>query len=118
MIDCGASNNFISKDLFRVEETKAYLIEVGDGHMVKCQGKCAKLRFYMQQLEVIEDFYLFGLRGVDFVLGLKLLAGLREVKADFGRTELTVKRGLNNHNSREPLLGIHCLEAEIDPLIR
>ncbi|KAF1872447.1 hypothetical protein Lal_00016745 [Lupinus albus] len=56
MIDCGASHNFISKDLvdslqLRVEETKAYLVKVGNGHKVNCQGKCAQLRFYMQQLE-------------------------------------------------------------------
>ncbi|KAF1871765.1 hypothetical protein Lal_00020560 [Lupinus albus] len=98
MIDCGASHNFISKDLvdslqLRVEETKAYVIEVGDERKVKCQGKGAQLRYYMQQLEVIQDFYLFGLRGVDLLLGLKWLASLGEVEADFGRTEFTLKRG-------------------------
>ncbi|KAF1883871.1 hypothetical protein Lal_00038364 [Lupinus albus] len=98
MIDCGASHNFISKDLvdslqLRVEETKAYIVKMGNGHKVKCQGKCAQLRFYMQQLEVIPDFFLFGLRRVDLVLELKWLASLREVKIDFGRMKLTLKRG-------------------------
>ncbi|KAF1860282.1 hypothetical protein Lal_00037620 [Lupinus albus] len=98
MIDCGASHNFISKNLVDslqlwVEETKTYLVKVGNGHKVKCQEKCAQLRFYMQQLEVIPDFYLFGLGGMDLVLKLKWLASLGEVKADFGKTKLTLKKG-------------------------
>ncbi|KAF1886017.1 hypothetical protein Lal_00021297 [Lupinus albus] len=77
MIDCGTSHNFISEDLvdsLQLQETKAYLVKVGGEHKGKCQGKCAQLRLYMQQLEVIPDFYLFGLRGVDLVLELKMVS--------------------------------------------
>ncbi|XP_019427131.1 PREDICTED: uncharacterized protein LOC109335454 [Lupinus angustifolius] len=71
LIDCGPSHNFISKDLVEqlhlpVEDTKAYMVEVGDVHLIK---------------------------GVDLVLGLEWLASLGEVQADFGRMTLTMRRG-------------------------
>ncbi|KAF1888189.1 hypothetical protein Lal_00008102 [Lupinus albus] len=58
------------------EETKTYVIEVGDGHHIHCQGKCGQLKLLMQQLEVIQDFYLFALKGVDVILGLEWLENL------------------------------------------
>ncbi|KAF1891370.1 hypothetical protein Lal_00017002 [Lupinus albus] len=97
LIDCGASHNFITRELvnilqLKVEETHAYVVEVGDGHNVRCKGKWAQLKLSMQQLEVIQDFYVFGLKGMALVLGLKWLASLGEVKADFGRMKLTLKK--------------------------
>ncbi|XP_073225764.1 uncharacterized protein [Cicer arietinum] len=97
LIDCGASHNFIAKDSvdrlkLKVDDTPAYVVEVGDGHKVQNRGKCTQPQTILQQLEVIQDFYLFGLKGVDLVLGLDWLASLGEVKVDFGRMELTLMR--------------------------
>lgn len=47
----------------------------------------------MQRSEVIQGFYLIDLKGISLVLRLDWLASLGEVKADFDRLELTVKRG-------------------------
>ena len=47
----------------RVQDTPSYLVEVGDGHKVRCKGKCPKLKFQLQQLEIEQDFYLFTLKG-------------------------------------------------------
>ncbi|CAL0306354.1 unnamed protein product [Lupinus luteus] len=98
LIDCGASHNFISSELvgrwqLKVQDTSAYTVEVGDGHKIQCKGKCAEMKVLMQGLEIVQIFYLFGLKGVDLVLGLEWLAKLGEVKADFGKLELTVKKG-------------------------
>nr|XP_027188679.1 uncharacterized protein LOC113785810 [Cicer arietinum] len=98
LIDCGASHNFIATKLVErlhltIMETSPYMVEVGDGHKVRCKGKCAQLKFQMQNLEAIQDFYLFTLKGVDMVLGLDWLAGVGEIKADFGKLELTLKQG-------------------------
>lgn len=83
LLDCGASHNFIATELvdklnLRVQDTPPYLVEVGDGHKVRCKGKCPKLKFQLQQLEIEQEFYLFTLKGVDIVLGLDWLAGLGE----------------------------------------
>lgn len=57
LLDCGASHNFIATELvdklnLRVQDTPSYLVEVGDGHKVRCKGKCPKLKFQLQQLEI------------------------------------------------------------------
>lgn len=75
LIDCGASHNFIATELvgrlkLKVMETPSYLVEVGDSHKVRCKGKCAQLKVQMQQVELLQDFYLFTLKGIDMVLGL------------------------------------------------
>nr|UBX54614.1 transposon Tf2-1 polyprotein [Lupinus angustifolius] len=102
LIDCGASHNFIAPDLvnnmkLEVLDTPSYAVEVGDGHKVRCMGKCPNLLIKLQQMEVIQDYYLFELWGVDMVLGKDWLASLGEVKADFGKLELTIKQGPNVH---------------------
>ena len=48
LIDCGATHNFISKKLveklqLEVEDTPSYVVEVGDGHKIKCKGVCRKV---------------------------------------------------------------------------
>lgn len=98
LIDCGASHNFISRKLvdelqLLVEETPTYSVEVGDGHKVRCRGKCSQLKLMVQAVEVVHNFYLFGLSSVDVVLGLDWLASLGAVKADFGKMELTLRKG-------------------------
>ena len=45
LLDCGASHNFISSSLISIcglqqEDTPPFVVEVGDGHKVRCQGKC------------------------------------------------------------------------------
>ncbi|XP_057458944.1 uncharacterized protein LOC130749580 [Lotus japonicus] len=73
LIDCGASHSFISKKLvgeilLPVENTPDYTVEVGDGYKIGCKGKCSDLKLMIQSLEVTQDFYLFGLNGIDLIL--------------------------------------------------
>ncbi|XP_019459980.1 PREDICTED: uncharacterized protein LOC109359744 [Lupinus angustifolius] len=105
LIDCGASHNFISTKVveqlqLEAQATPRYVVEVGDGHKVQCQGRCAQLGFQLQGLDFTQEFYLFELEGVDVVLGLEWLAGLGEVRADFGKLELTLRRGEEVHTIR------------------
>lgn len=97
LIDCGSSHSFISQEVVQklrlmVEDTPSYIMELGDGHRVKCKGKCSKLSLLLQGMEIKQDFYLFTLQGVDLVLGLDWLSSLGEVKTNFGKLELTLSR--------------------------
>lgn len=96
-LDCGASPNFILKDLIskcglKQEATLPYVVEVGDGHKVHCQGKCQVFILDLQGLQIQQEFFVFNLGGADIVLGLKWLASLGEVKTDFGQLKLTIGR--------------------------
>ena len=96
LIDRGASHNFISVKLvkeLRLEVTSAnpYLVEVGDGHKIRCQGVCKSLSIELQELKFTRNCYQFELGGADLVLEVEWLAGLGEVKANFEKLRLTVK---------------------------
>ncbi|XP_057436668.1 uncharacterized protein LOC130729063 [Lotus japonicus] len=98
LIDCGASHNFVSQEIVAqlklpITPTATYTVEVGDGFKISCQGRCDGQLINIQGVLVQQKYYLFGLKGIDFVLGLDWLAGLGEVKADFGKLQLTIKQG-------------------------
>ncbi|XP_027905740.1 uncharacterized protein K02A2.6-like [Vigna unguiculata] len=98
LLDCGASYNFISSSLIsrcglQQEDTPPFVVEVGDGHKVRCQGKCQGFLLDLQGFQVQQQFFVFDLSGADIVLGLEWLASLGEVKADFGQLKLTIRKG-------------------------
>lgn len=96
LVDSGASHNFISGDLvnslgLQPEETKEYAVEVGDGHMIKRKGMCRNVELKLLNMDVIQNFYLFELGGVDVVLGYEWLEGLGDIQANFREHLLKVK---------------------------
>lgn len=102
LIDCGASHNFISYNLIvrcglPIQPTLPYMVEVEDGHKVRCQGKCQGLTLEVQGVQIQQDFFVFSLCGADVVLGLEWLATLGEVRADFGNLKLSIGKGPVEH---------------------
>ncbi|WVZ20256.1 hypothetical protein V8G54_007578 [Vigna mungo] len=102
LLDCGASHNFISPDLIarcglHQEPTLPYVVEVGDGHKVHCQGKCHGFILEVQGMKIQQEFFVFTLGGADVILGLEWLASLGEVRADFGNLRLTIGKGNEEH---------------------
>ena len=96
LIDCGATHNFISKELveklqLKVDDTPSYVVEVGDGHKIKCKGVCREVRLKVQEVPVQQQFFLFGLEGIDMVLGTDWLASLGEIRANFEEQTLVLK---------------------------
>ncbi|RDX89832.1 hypothetical protein CR513_28390, partial [Mucuna pruriens] len=85
--------NFISIEL--VEKLKLpitkipYFVKVGDQHKIKCsKGELVGARCTDSTKQ-----FLFGLGGVDVVLGLEWLAGLGEIRANFDDLTLQVNIG-------------------------
>ena len=96
LIDCGATHNFIATMLvnelnLEVTSTSPYMVEVGDGHKVKCQGLCRDLWIEFQELKFTQNCYLFDLGGADLVLGVEWLASLGKVEANFEKLTLAVR---------------------------
>lgn len=87
LIDCGTTHNFISKELvkklqLKVDDTPLYVVEVGDGHKIKCKVVRREVPLKVQEVPVQQQFFLFGLGGVDMVLGMEWLASLGEIRAN------------------------------------
>lgn len=60
LIDCGGSHNFISKELVErlqltVQDTP-YMVEVGDGHKIRCRVKCKRIVDSDTDLKIKQDF--------------------------------------------------------------
>ena len=56
-----------------MDDTPAYVVEVGDGHKIKCKGVCREVPLKVQEVPVQQQFFLIGLGGVDMVLGMEWL---------------------------------------------
>jgi len=87
------SHELISKCRLQQEQTRPYVVEVGDGHKVQCQRKCKGFILDLQGLKIQQDFFVFVVGGADMVLGLEWLASLGEVRADFRNLRLTIRKG-------------------------
>lgn len=58
LVDCGASNAFISKKLvenlqLEVVETPEFVVEVGNGEKVKNKGVCQQLKVEIQRVPIV-----------------------------------------------------------------
>jgi len=81
----------VDKLQLKVEDTPSYVVEVGDGHKIKCKGVCREVALKVQEVKVQQQFFLFGLGGVDVGLGMEWLASLGEIRANFEQLTLALK---------------------------
>jgi len=96
LIDCGATSNFISKELVQelqlpVKPTPEFVVEVGNGDKISNRGVCKDLQLEVQGLNIVQNFFLLDLGGTEVVLGMEWLASLGDVEANF--KNLTIKWG-------------------------
>lgn len=88
LIDSGATHNFIFEKL--VVELKIlvrkvrYTVVLGDDRKVSGIERCAGLQLTLPELVIRQNFLPFCLGGVDVILGMEWLKGLREVKINWG----------------------------------
>ncbi|WVZ17654.1 hypothetical protein V8G54_010636 [Vigna mungo] len=80
LIDSGASHNFISQELV-------------DGQKKKISGCCKRVILELGSIEIVENFYLFKVEGVDVILGIEWLKKLGEVTVDWGKLTMVYRQG-------------------------
>lgn len=88
LVDCGATSNFISKELMeelklKVEDTPEYFVEVGIGAKVRNWGIYKHLNMKIQGVGVKQNFFILELEGKKVVLGMDWLAILGDIEANF-----------------------------------
>lgn len=88
LIDSGASHNFIAKELaaklvIPVTATASFGVRLGDDHRKLSQGCCKTVQFQLADHQLVNDFFLFELGGVDVSHGIAWLETLREVKTNW-----------------------------------
>lgn len=90
MIDNEASHCFLSKLLVEeaglaIMDTPPFGVCLGDGHRSVSQGMCKGEGLDLGTITVEVDGFLFGLGGVDVILGVSWLEQLGEVKLHWGK---------------------------------
>nr|KYP32786.1 hypothetical protein KK1_046428 [Cajanus cajan] len=106
LVDSGASHNFVSRRVVKalnlpVQDTSSVSIRLGDGHRVLTKGTC-NLKVDLGPMEASVTAYVFGLSGLDLILGIKWLETLGLVQTDSGQMTMT----FYNKNELITLCGI------------
>lgn len=63
MVDCGATSNFISKQLveemkLKVSNTPKYAVELGTRVVIKNKGVCKKLNLQVQGVDITQKKFI------------------------------------------------------------
>nr|KYP38979.1 hypothetical protein KK1_039725 [Cajanus cajan] len=93
LVDSGASHNFVPRRVVKalnlpVQDTSSVAIRLGDGHRVLTKGTC-NLKVDLGPTEASVTAYVFGLSGLDLILGIKWLETLGLVQTDSGQMTMT-----------------------------
>ncbi|RWW63285.1 hypothetical protein BHE74_00029533 [Ensete ventricosum] len=83
-IDTGSTHNFISSKvaarlMLEKEDYNGFKVKVANGKILKCNQKCPRVKLIPQELDVVADFFLLPLDGLDIVLGIDWLSTLGDV---------------------------------------
>lgn len=81
LIDCGATHNFIARELVSkldlpMEATTSYGVMMGTGSAVRGDGVFKQVNASLGEVEVVEDFLPLELGGQDVILGMQWLSTL------------------------------------------
>ncbi|KAF7812841.1 Ty3/gypsy retrotransposon protein [Senna tora] len=88
LIDSGSTHNFISETLVQelrlpVQQVPTFGVQIGNGEVIRCNTICRGIKVKLQGLQLVQDCYPFALGGADMVLGIKWLASLNMVQANW-----------------------------------
>lgn len=88
LIDSGSTHNFIAESLVAelelpFAEIPTFGVQIGNGEIVKCHQLCKDLKLQLPGLNIVDEFYPFSLKGADVVLGIKWLASLNTIQANW-----------------------------------
>jgi len=76
LVDCGASHNFIyaivvKQQQIPITHTKQYIVEVGDGRNIRCEGVSKNVKLQIQGMKIQQDLFAFEMTRMDVVLGME-----------------------------------------------
>ncbi|VFQ67522.1 unnamed protein product, partial [Cuscuta campestris] len=88
LVDSGSTHNFFSERLVNelnlvTTSIPVLGVQIGDGSLVRCGKICKAVKLQLPGLSITQDFYPFSLSGSDLVLGIKWLASLNTIQANW-----------------------------------
>ncbi|XP_038687486.1 uncharacterized protein LOC119986865 [Tripterygium wilfordii] len=88
LIDSGSTHNFIAERIVEevglpVQIIPPFGVQIGNGEVIKCNRLCQEVAVELPGLTITQDYYPFAIGGADLVLGIKWLASLNTVQANW-----------------------------------
>nr|GEU80688.1 retrotransposon Gag domain, retroviral aspartyl protease [Tanacetum cinerariifolium] len=88
LVYSGLTHNFISTSLvkqlgLKVSNVPSFGVRIRNRQIIQCNQLCRGLSLVLPGLKIIEDYFSFSIGGVDLVLGIKWLASLNTVQANW-----------------------------------
>ncbi|KAF7841564.1 retrotransposon gag domain, Retroviral aspartyl protease [Senna tora] len=88
LVDSGYTHNFISSQFVNklqlpTQKVSPFGVQIGNSEIIKYDSVCENLKIEIQGLQIIQDFYPFSMSGADVVLGIRWLASLNTVRANW-----------------------------------
>ncbi|VFQ65802.1 unnamed protein product [Cuscuta campestris] len=127
LVDSGSTHNFISDSVVRdlnlpTLSIPTFGVQIGDGSVVRCNQICKGIEVMISGLKITQDFYPFSLVGSDLVLGIKWLASLNTIQANWNELFLAFwvdgkqykLQGVPRLERQQPSLhSMHSLELKL-----
>ena len=98
LIDSGASHNFLSDEVanrlrLKGDQRNAFWVKLGDGSKKRTRGECKAISLCLEGVEVLADFHIFPLGGVDIILGVSWLRTLGNINFNWDTLTMEFKHG-------------------------
>ncbi|RWW81192.1 hypothetical protein BHE74_00010436, partial [Ensete ventricosum] len=83
-INAGSTNHFMSNKvaaylMLQKEDYNGFEVKVANGQILKCNQKYPRVKLILQELDVVVDFFLLPLDGLDIVLDIDWLSTIGDV---------------------------------------
>ncbi|KAK4276310.1 hypothetical protein QN277_019274 [Acacia crassicarpa] len=87
LVDCGSTHNFISHKLIQrlgipFKIVPYFGVQIADSSIIRCNQVCQGVEIQLKGLTITQDFFPFNISD-DFVLGIKWLATLNTIQANW-----------------------------------
>ena len=88
LVDSGSTHNFISEQVVEelnlsTQSITSFGVQIGNGDVIRCNRICHNVSLQLPGLKITQDYYPFSIGGADVVLGIKWLASLNTVQANW-----------------------------------
>ena len=98
LIDSGASHNFLSKETatklgLNGEKERSFWVRLGDGRKRQTNGVCRAVTLSLGGVDLLVDFHIFPLGGVDVILGFSWLRTLGNISFNWDNLSMEFKYG-------------------------
>ncbi|KAH0706344.1 hypothetical protein KY285_010847 [Solanum tuberosum] len=88
LVDSVSTHNFVADSIVEehnipVEMVPTFGVQIGNGDTIRCNKVCRNLQIQLSGFTITQDYYPFAIGGADLFFGIKWLASLNTIQANW-----------------------------------